>query len=414
MPRTKGAHGKHNKVKPVKEKKKRGRPHKQHQQQHQQQKQIVNVNVNGGGGGGGGNKTIPVPFQLPSTIYDPSLITPHYGINDRQPVNPLTDAATDLMTPFIQSLISNQAQKVDRIPISGGDVKPINPVIPKPKPQYIPNPQTDQSHPTPQTIPAKGWENIIGNLLPKQKPQPQSQPIKEVVKPVNPVTTNPPPEIDMGVQIPIKNKNIHNKHVYNKNLQNEIQPQMPQKPPEIKKPKIKDNEGLGSNIPIESLEGLALTIGGAALTGGATAAGEAFVGGGLAGVMGAGEAILGASIGSGVATGASAVLGQSAVGNIASGIIGGVAGKSIGVKIGNRLRNRNATQPPEISQPTEQTPLLGNRLGGRRGRNRLVNDRIEIQPDVQSVNRLAPEIERPQPVPGKSTMEILKNIVKKK
>ena len=73
---------------------------------------------------------------------------------------------------------------------------------------------------------------------------------------------------------------------------------MPQKPKlEIKKPKIKDNEGLGSNIPIESLEGLALTIGGAALTGGATAAGEAFVGGGLAGVMNAGEAILGASIG---------------------------------------------------------------------------------------------------------------------
>jgi hypothetical protein len=117
MPRTKGAHGKHNKVKPVKEKKKRGRPRKQHQ--HQQQKQIVNVNVNGGGGGGGGggDKTIPVPFQLPSTIYDPSLIAPYYGINDIQPANPLTDAATDLMTPFIQSLVSNQAQNVSRIPI---------------------------------------------------------------------------------------------------------------------------------------------------------------------------------------------------------------------------------------------------------------------------------------------------------
>jgi hypothetical protein len=33
---------------------------------------------------------------------------------------------------------------------------------------------------------------------------------------------------------------------------------------------------------------------------------------------------------------------------------------------------------------------------------------------LQSVNRLAPEIERPQPVPGKNTMEILKHIVKKK
>jgi hypothetical protein len=222
MSRTKGAHGKHKKEKPVKEKKKRGRPSKQHQ--HQQQKQIVNVNVNGGGGGGGGNKTIPIPFQLPSTIYDPSLITPHYGINDRQPVNPLTDAATDLMTPFIQSLISNQAQKVDRIPIKDA-VKPVNPVIPEPIPQAIPVPQKDQSHPIPPDI-----------------------------------------IIDSDIQLP-----IHNKHMHHKNLQNMIQPQVPQiKPPKI----IKDPEGLGKRIPIENIGTLAANIGAAALTGGATAAGE--------------------------------------------------------------------------------------------------------------------------------------------
>ncbi len=46
-------------------------------------------------------------FDYPQR-YDPSLINPHYGINDRQPTNPLTDAATDLMTSLIQSLISNQ------------------------------------------------------------------------------------------------------------------------------------------------------------------------------------------------------------------------------------------------------------------------------------------------------------------
>jgi hypothetical protein len=84
--------------------------------------------------------------------------------------------------------------------------------------------------------------------------------------------------------------------------------QKPNPSPKIKKLKIKDNEGLGSNIPIENIEGLALTIGGAAVTGCATAAGEAFVTGGLAGVMSSGEAILGASIGAGVATGASSVL----------------------------------------------------------------------------------------------------------
>ena len=121
MSRTKGAKGKHNKENVHKEKKKRGRPSKQ--KQHQQQHQIVNVNVGGGGGGGGSKTTIPVPIQLPSTIYDPSLITPYYGINDRQPTNPLTDAATDLKTPFIQSIISNQAQKVDKIPISSNPKK---------------------------------------------------------------------------------------------------------------------------------------------------------------------------------------------------------------------------------------------------------------------------------------------------
>ncbi len=115
MSRTKGAIGrKHKKEKTGKEKRKE---EDQANNIKKNQKQIVNVNVGGGGGGGGGPKTVPIPFQLPSTIYDPSLITPHYGINDRQPTKPLTDAVVDMMTPMIQSIIANQAQKVDRIPI---------------------------------------------------------------------------------------------------------------------------------------------------------------------------------------------------------------------------------------------------------------------------------------------------------
>jgi hypothetical protein len=138
MSRTKGAIGrKHKKVKPVKEKKKRGRPSKQHQQQHQ----IVNVNVGGGGGGGGGNKTIPIPFQLPSTIYDPSLITPNYGINDRQPTNPLTDSTTDFMTPFLQAMISNQKQNQQQA-ISN------QPKQPQPQPVIITQPTQPQPQPT--------------------------------------------------------------------------------------------------------------------------------------------------------------------------------------------------------------------------------------------------------------------------
>jgi hypothetical protein len=54
------------------------------------------------------------------------------------------------MTPFIQSIVSNQAQKRDRIPIKGA-VIPINPVKPKPS-QVIPRSQTHQSHPIPPDI----------------------------------------------------------------------------------------------------------------------------------------------------------------------------------------------------------------------------------------------------------------------
>jgi hypothetical protein len=352
MSRTKGAHGKHKKEKPIKTTKKRGRPSKQHQ--HQQQKQIVNVNV-GGGGGGGGNKTIPVPFQLPSTIYDPSLIAPHYGINDRQPVNPLTDAATDLMTPFIQSLISNQAQKVDRIPIKDA-VKPVNPVIPEPPEQYKPNPQTDQSHPIPPEI-----------------------------------------LIDSNIQIP-----IHNKHMDHRNLQKEIQPQVPK----TKQPKkINDPEGLGKRIPIENIYAIAANIGAAALTGGATAAGEALIMGGTAGLMGAGESIICATIGSGIAGGASTALGNSTAGHIISGIAGGVAGRAAGRAMANRRNRPQATTE-------EQIPLLGNRLGGRRGRNRLVQETQQTHDPITGENTTwrIPEYQPPR----SNTMDMIKTVVTRK
>ena len=162
--------------------------------------------------------------------------------------------------------------------------------------------------------------------------------------------------------------------------------------PKIKKPKIKDTESLGGKIPIENIENMALAIGSAALTGGATVAGQALFSGGVAGLMGAGDAIIGASIGSGITTGASLAFGNSTVGNIASGVIGGVAGGVIGRKIKNRLRNRNAIQPVETTTPTEQTPLLGNRLGGRPGRNRLAPEIEEVNTQSQHPEDIKPSI----------------------
>ncbi len=103
--------------------------------------------------------------------------------------------------------------------------------------------------------------------------------------------------------------------------------------------------------------------------------------------MGAGESILGASIGSGVAAGASTGLGHSDAANIASGIIGGVTGRTVGRVLQNRrTRNQNVIN--------EQTPLLqttGNRLGGS-GNNRLIAD-------IQDPNIPRPNV----PAPGEPT-----------
>ena len=105
--------------------------------------------------------------------------------------------------------------------------------------------------------------------------------------------------------------------------------------------------------------------------------------GGTAGLMGAGESILGASIGSGVAAGASTGLGHSDAANIASGIIGGVTGRTVGRVLQNRrIRNQNV-------QPT------GNRLGGSRGG----RETSRLIADIQDPNIPRPNV----PAPGEPT-----------
>ena len=344
MARTKGAKGKHHKEKPHKEKKQRGRPKgsiKQKQHQHQNVNVKV-INNNGGGGGGGGKITIPIPFQLPSTVYDPSLVQPFYGINDRQPVNPLTDASTDLITPVIQSIISNQAANKPNIinkpnitdktlPIKEKDVKPVNPVIPKPIEQPTLNPQTDQSH---------------------------SHPIK-------------PEDITIVSDL---NLPSHNKHQQHKTIKDMIKPQVPK---EVK-PKYKDTEGLGMKIPVENIAGIATTVASGALGGGIIAGGEALLtGSGLAASL---ESAGAGAVGGGVATAVNNAIGGGYVGHVISGIAGGVAGRTAITRARTRTNN------------TEETiPLLnGNRLGGRSKTSRLVNDQ-EIQEIKQTHDPLTGE-----------------------
>jgi hypothetical protein len=60
------------------------------QKQKQKQNQVVNIKINnsGSGGGSGGGGSGRPPPQIPLNIFNPSLVTPNYGINNRQPVNP--------------------------------------------------------------------------------------------------------------------------------------------------------------------------------------------------------------------------------------------------------------------------------------------------------------------------------------
>ncbi len=82
------------------------------------------------------------------------------------------------MTQFIQSRISNQAQKVDTIRFQEA-VKPVYPVIPEPRRQTIPILQKDQSYPIPPEI-------ITNMNSPIQNKETQQNIIKKEIKPQAP------------------------------------------------------------------------------------------------------------------------------------------------------------------------------------------------------------------------------------
>jgi hypothetical protein len=101
----------------------------------------------------------------------------------------------------------------------------------------------------------------------------------------------------------------------------------------------------------------------------------------------AGETILGKTLGSGVATGTSSALGNSTTGHIISTVAGGIAGRASGRRMAKRLRNRDIGGQ-------ESQPLLssGDRLGGRRYINRLVDNENQLpqeQPPPNILNRAA-------------------------
>ena len=354
MGRKKGDINKHKKQKPIKEKKQRGRPKGSiKQKQHQDQHQIVNVNINTKKGKSSDDekevkkKKNNNSFQnmIPNIVFNPSIAIPQGAPINRQETNPPYYDMNSLMQPIqqaIQQPIRTQPPQL---------VQQVQPVQPKPTTSkekikaeiqqsnandginndaYVPNPQTDQSHPliTPDLV-------IDSNI------------------------TTPTHDKHMQHKFKERAKELYDQAITNKK----------------EKPKFNDTEGLGARIPIQNIGAIAGTIASGGIYGGSVAAGEALLTGGLTGLAASGETILGSTIGGGIAAVGDSLLGGPA-GHIISGIAGGVVGRSVVNRA--RGRPRADTEPftgrgNVLGSEGEQHPLLGgNRLGGRQGRNRLV------------------------------------------
>ena len=175
------------------------------------------MNVNSDGGGSSRKPQLPV--QIPTTIFDPSLVNPRYGINDRQPSNPLTDASVDIITPFLQAMIANQKQNQQQ-------------TIPQPK-------QPKQPKTQPITQPTQPTQPIPQPTQPIPQPTQPIQPIPQPTTPSNPPITIQPEKKPTFTHEDVKHliDEIHKKHQTVEPI-----PQNEPKPPE--KPIVKDILGL--------------------------------------------------------------------------------------------------------------------------------------------------------------------------
>jgi len=363
MPRNKGSLNKHKKEKPHKEKKQKKPRGGIKQKQHQHQ--IVNVTVNNGDGGNVKKKASPIP-QIPLNIFDPSLITPHYSINNRQPVNPPDPENVD-MTELLTRL-------------------------------------TAQFQPT-QPLASANKETPITNIPPvinKDKPITITQPPVKIKEPPIKIKADDikPPEIEGEIigETPIQTKHKNNRI---KQIAEQILP----KGQKLSKTKYKDTEGLGMKIPTERIGQIAGTIASGALTGGLTLAGEALVTGGLSTLTG--DAIAGSMIGGGVGSSVNEALGGGQIANVLSGIAGGVAARKAISKYRQRQQRQN--QSVEETQPL----LGGQRVGGsRNGRSRLVTRDGTNGSEITRIGN--DDIEFVPQQPQQSTISKIKEITSRK
>ena len=354
--------------------------------QRQKQKQTVNVTVNNNGGDGGDVKKRQVQQiqNLATSLFNPSLVMPSYGINVRQPVNPPDPENIDF-AELITRLTSGRGPGPEPQKTEPIKIKPVNVEPQKTEPIKIKPIDVEPIEPEPIKI-----------------KEPKVEPIEtEPIKIKEPKVKIKPTEIQGEYLGDISD--IHSKHVEDKQIHDIAAQILPKgKKPRLPK-KIKDTEGLGMKIPLENLAEKVAEIGGSvaagALTGGASLAGQALFTGGLSSLTA--EAIAASLVGGGVGAGINSVVGGGPVGQILSGIAGGVAAS----KAVSKYRQRQAAQQEQIN---ETTPLLinGQRLGGRvSGRSRLVPSQAE-----QNVDAPPSTSQQPQ----ESLMDIVKNIATRK
>lgn len=198
MSRTKGAHNKNHKEKPLKEKKQRGRKPgalghspKPRGSIRQKQHQTVNVNINSDDVSQ--TKKQNIPAQLPSSIFDAAFSNQNYGFNTRPAINPPQQApelaSSNLISSFIKAMSANQQANTQTQPIiipssPIKETKP-EPKIEKPKPEpkiEQPNPEPIIEQPKPHFT-HEDVQHLIDKIHNEHKeipPIPQDEP-----KPVN-------------------------------------------------------------------------------------------------------------------------------------------------------------------------------------------------------------------------------------
>ena len=392
MSRKIGSKNKNHKEKPTKEKKQRGRPKGSiKQKQHQHQQQIVNVNINTrkkkkSDDEDDEKKKKKSNFQnmVPNIIFNPSIAIPQGAPISRPEVNPPIFDMNSLLQP-VQQAISQKTPPSAVQPIA---VRPtlIRPVDVEPTP----------IRPTPIATRPIGTRPIATRPIttrPIDLPNP--------LEPVNDEPYHPNPQIEQSHPTP---------HIPRPPSPLKVEAYPYNDVPGYDVINLASSIGLGfatggASVAVESgIAGAAEGLAAHGLRGAATGA--------LNGVRAVAPTMIRAGVAGGVATGVSHIVGAGPVGNVIAGVAGGLASRGRAGAVGgavagamnnvsNRVGGNTRTRPRVrlVHEPDnlETSLLSSNRAftgqrhisGGSRAVSRLVEPEIQLAPDTNHQNILS-------------------------